>query len=197
MRKLLKICFIYLVMGLFSLAMCESSSGDEVEVTSEGVGAVTATTAGARDMAIEDALRRAVEQAVGAFIDSESMVENYQLLSDRIYSKSTGHVRNYKILREWEEESLFRVKIRATVGTDNLKNDLEAIGLLMQRKHKPRVMVIAVETMEGKNLRVLENLFCNRKLYDWSVPQKGVQGCRCRHGKERYKTGSAYLCPSG
>lgn len=129
-----------------------------MEVTSEGVGAVTVSTASARDVAIEDALRRAVEQVVGTFINSESMVENYQLLSDRIYSKSTGHVKNYKILHELEENSLYRVKIHATVGTDDLKSDLEAIGLLMQRKHKPRVMIIAGETIDKKDLQILENL---------------------------------------
>jgi len=42
----------------------------------------------ARDHAIKDALRKAVEQAVGTFIFSETVVENYEVLSDRIYSKA-------------------------------------------------------------------------------------------------------------
>ncbi len=38
----------------------------------------------ARDHAIKDDLRKAVEQAVGTFISSETVVENYEVLSDRI-----------------------------------------------------------------------------------------------------------------
>jgi len=176
MRRLLKTYFIYLAIGLFSQVICaDVSSGEELEVTSEGVAAVTVSAASARDMAIEDALRRAVEQVVGTFIDSESMVENYQLLSDRIYSQTTGHIKNYKILREWEEGSLFRVKIHATVGTDNLKNDLEAIGLLMQRKHKPRVMVISGETIDDESLQVLESLSVTESVIIEQFLRKGFK----------------------
>ncbi len=155
--------------------MCGVSSGDAVEVTTEGVAVLSSSEASARDVAIEDALRRAVEQAVGTVITSESMTENYELLSDRIYSKATGHVRKYKILRESKDDGLFRVKIHATVGTDRIKDDLEAIGLLMQRKHKPRVMVIAVETIKDKYLRDLGNLSVTESAMIGIFRQKGFK----------------------
>ncbi|MAE13954.1 hypothetical protein CMO92_05305 [Candidatus Woesearchaeota archaeon] len=176
MNKLIKTNLLCLVPGLFFLVMCAAvSSGEELEVTSEGVGAVTVSAASARDMAIEDALRRAVEQVVGTFIDSESMVENMVLLSDTVYSKSRGYVKNYKIIQELEENSLYRIKIHATVGTDGIRGDLEAIGLLMQRKHKPRVMIIAVETIEEKDLQVLENLSVTENSMIRMFQQKGFK----------------------
>ncbi len=42
----------------------------------------------ARDHAIKCALRKVVEKAVGTFISSDTVVENYEVLSDRIYSKA-------------------------------------------------------------------------------------------------------------
>jgi len=48
-----------------------------------------------------------VEQAVRTFISSETVVENYEVLSDRIYSKAEGYVAEYKVLREKEERDLY------------------------------------------------------------------------------------------
>jgi hypothetical protein len=104
----------------------------------------------ARDNALEDALRKAVEQAVGTFVSSETIVENYNLLSDRIYTKSEGYIQNYKIISESLIDNIYKINIEATVVLGNLKNDLTAIGLLMARKHKPRVMIMIAEQNIGQ-----------------------------------------------
>src|SRR3972149_10885828 len=41
----------------------------------------------ARDGAVDDALRKAVEQAVGTMVSAETMVENYQVLKDSVFTK--------------------------------------------------------------------------------------------------------------
>ncbi len=61
----------------------------------------------ARDHAIKYALRKVVEKAVGTFISSETVVENYEVLSDRIYSKAEGYVEEYKVLREKKKGDLY------------------------------------------------------------------------------------------
>ncbi|MEW6616484.1 MAG: flagellar assembly protein T N-terminal domain-containing protein [Thermodesulfobacteriota bacterium] len=120
-------------------------------IKAEGVGAIVNNDkAIARDNAIEDALRKAVEQAVGTLVSSETMVENFQLLSDRIYTKTEGYVQQYKIISEAPAENIYKVTLEATVTLGNLKNDLAAIGLLMARKHKPRVMVLIAEQNIGQ-----------------------------------------------
>jgi hypothetical protein len=99
----------------------------------------------ARDAALEDALRRAVEQAVGTLVESETLVENYDLLSDRIYTRSKGYVQAYDILTEASEETIYRVSIRARVSMHALEEDLDAVGVLMARMEKPRIMVMVGE----------------------------------------------------
>jgi hypothetical protein len=64
-------------------------------VTAEGVGAVFGNDrAIARDQAIQDALRKAVEQAVGTLVSSETMVQNFQTLNDKIYTQTQGYIQS-------------------------------------------------------------------------------------------------------
>ncbi len=96
----------------------------------------------ARDRAIKDALRKAVEQGVGTFISSETVVENYEVLKDRIYSRADGYVSEYRVLREKVEDGLYRVLVRAKVKLGDIKRDLQAIGILIERRGRPRMMVL-------------------------------------------------------
>ncbi len=116
-------------------------------VQAEGVASLAnVEKALARDKALENALRLAVEQAVGTLVESETVVENYQVLSDRIYTNSSGYVSSYEILSERSEDNLYFVKVLANVKTAGLSNDLAGIGLLMTRVEKPRIAVMISET---------------------------------------------------
>jgi hypothetical protein len=115
-----------------------------------GVAAIRQGNVGlARDQSLEDALRKAVEQAVGIFIESEARVQNFRLLSDEIYARTQGYVQRYTVVREQREGSLFRVTVQATIDMGSLENKLDALGLLYRHLKKPRVMVIISEASLG------------------------------------------------
>jgi hypothetical protein len=112
----------------------------------EGVAAIiNGNIAAARDKAIDDALRKAVEQAVGTIVSSETMTENYQAIHDKILTQTAGYVQRYKVLSERPDNNLLRVRIQAEVGKSNLMDDLRALGLLHVLKEKPKVMVLIDE----------------------------------------------------
>jgi len=115
------------------------------EVLAEGVAAFSGSWETARDRAVSDALRNAVEQGVGTWVDSETRVENFQLIADRIYSRARGFVSSYRIIHEERENDLYRVVLRAVVNTDGIREDLEAAGILMADQGRPRVMVVVRE----------------------------------------------------
>lgn len=117
----------------------------ETEILCEGVSAITGRIDTARDQAVSDALRKAVEQGVGAYIDGETQVENFQLISDRIYSRASGFVSSYRVISEEQSGGLYRVVIRAVVDTDGIGDDLSAIGILLSEQGRPRVMVVVRE----------------------------------------------------
>jgi hypothetical protein len=134
-----------LFLALFLSVVLSLFAQDTKQITADGVATIGSDPAAARDKAIEDALRRAVEQAVGSMVESETAVENYQLLSDRIYSRSSGYVKNYNVVSEKQEGGLLRVTISADVSSGDLNNDLAGIGLLQRRMKYPRVVVSIIE----------------------------------------------------
>ncbi|MCX7959653.1 MAG: flagellar assembly protein T N-terminal domain-containing protein, partial [Deltaproteobacteria bacterium] len=104
----------------------------------------------ARDKAIEDALRRAVEQVVGTMVTSESKAKDFQLLEDSIYTHSKGYVESYKIVSEKVEDNVYIVDIQADVSTGKIEGKLKAIGIALSRKGKPRVMFLISEQNVGQ-----------------------------------------------
>ena len=106
----------------------------------------------ARDAAIEDAQKRAVEQAIGILIDSQTQVENYQLISDKILSQTKGYITRYNVTGETRDGALLRVRITAEVSLGKLTNDLSAIGILIGQMHKPRTMIMIAEQNIGQNV---------------------------------------------
>ncbi|HBO84001.1 MAG TPA: hypothetical protein DD641_03325 [Deltaproteobacteria bacterium] len=92
---------MWLVPGVMLFSCSIASAQDVQTVTAKGVAAIEqGNTAIARDIALQDALRNAVEQAVGTMIDSETLVESYQVLRDSVYSKSSGYIQKYTMLKE-------------------------------------------------------------------------------------------------
>lgn len=136
------------VFALLLLAPLYAHAGEII--IAEGVAAVIGgNTAVARDKAIDDALRKAVEQTVGAVISSDTMSENYKVIHDKILAQTAGYVENYKVLSERTEGDIFRVRVQAEIGRANLMDDLRALGLLHILKEKPKVMVLIDEQVGG------------------------------------------------
>jgi hypothetical protein len=128
-----------------------SPAQESKTVTAEGVAVITGGNVDiARDAAIQDAQTRAVEQAIGTLIDSQTQVENYQVISDKILSQIKGYIKRYNIVNEAREENLLRVTITAEVSLGQLNDDLSAIGILMGQMHKPRTMTLVAEQNIGQ-----------------------------------------------
>jgi hypothetical protein len=119
-------------------------------ITADGFAAITGgNTVIARDKAVDDALRKAVEQAVGTMVSSDTMTESYKVIHDKILARTSGYIEKYKILSEKPEGDLYRVRIQAEVGRADLTSDLSALGLLHVMVEKPKVMVIIDEKVGG------------------------------------------------
>ena len=146
LAKLSLFLFLFIAASALPLIAQETKT-----VTAEGVAVIQGTARDiARDAALEDAQKRAVEQAIGILIDSQTQVENYQLISDKILSQTKGYIKRYSIAGEIVDGSLLRVRINAEVALGQLTDDLTAIGILLGQMHKPRTIAMIVEQNIGR-----------------------------------------------
>lgn len=111
-----------------------------------------------RTSALNDAKRNAVEQGIGVIVASETLVRNAILVSDKIYSKANGFVKNYKELdSKIEADGNYVITIEAEVTDilDEIIKDQIALDLLLQWLNKPRFMVIIDENFLGDKTSII------------------------------------------
>jgi len=84
----------------------------------------------AYDEALRDAKRQAVEKAVGCFVSSETVVENYSVIRDRIVSKSQGVIKEVRKVVNGgvQPDGFYHVWIKAEVYTVPLRNALQELS---------------------------------------------------------------------
>jgi hypothetical protein len=140
-----------LLAAMFVLSPLTWAQGDEVRtVTAEGVGAILAgDVASARDRAIKDAQRNAVELTVGVLIDAETINHNYTIIKDEIYARSAGYVQDHKILDEWQEAGLLRIIIQARVTAAPLQRDLDRV---IEGVDRPRILFMVSQQDMGEKI---------------------------------------------
>lgn len=151
-RKKILLIFSALILLIPFFQVSGTLAGDDIPITLEAIG--TASVAGpnipaARDGAIADALRKAVEQAVGMVVSSETVVESFEVLRDTVYTNAAGYVKSYDVLDESRSGSVYQVRVRAVVSTAGLEGDLDAMGLLQRKAERPRVLFMISEKMPG------------------------------------------------
>lgn len=109
-------------------------------------GIIGGNVANARDKATQDALRQAVEQAMGAMVFSETMTENAAIVSDKISSQTSGYIQSFDVIKSGKyDQEMFTVTVRAIAKIGHLENDLAALGLLIEQVKSPRITVLMRE----------------------------------------------------
>jgi hypothetical protein len=99
----------------------------------------------AKDAALLDAFRKAVERGVGTMIASDTLMENYRIVEDRIFTKARGYVKNWDVLSEYSLGDRYKMDVRCEVSSESIEEDLIALNILQQAKRKPRIMVVMSE----------------------------------------------------
>lgn len=128
------------------LSLCLISPAAAQEVTVTGMGAD-------KDAAIRDASRLAVEQVVGTFIDSRTLMHDLIIQMDDVYKKSHGFVKKIQVLREERlNTSAYRVTARIDVDTNPNGKLVDELTMLM-RLNDPRITVIVFDGANGSASR--------------------------------------------
>ena len=102
-------------------------NADSIEVIATGIGQDS-------DRALKNALRAAIEQAVGTLVDSETLAQNDEVVNDQILSYSAGFVGSHKVIGEPKSrDGLVTIKIQALVKRTQLTERLKAANIHVKK----------------------------------------------------------------
>jgi hypothetical protein len=118
-------------------------------VTVTGIAAIQNNNLGlAKDEALKDAKRVAVQEVLGSLVSARSDVVNFQLVKQTVTSKSDGMIETFSILSSAAVSPVeYRVQIKAKVSEALINKTIEEV---VNSQGKPRMMVLIDESYEGK-----------------------------------------------
>lgn len=103
-----------------------------------------------------DAQRQAVEKAVGVYVESNTLVENYLLIEDRVLSKTKGLIKQIHEQSEPRlgEDGLMHMQIKAEVYISEVKTALQSLSkerkLSLIKEHGNPTISVAVIVRDAK-----------------------------------------------
>ena len=136
------VCFL-----VFGCGICSAS----IQATGQG------TTERA---ALHSAMRSAIEQELGAHLNSKILVQNSQLINMEIATDSEGFISSYEIISKRIENGVYVVEILAEVNSSavetRLMTKLQKKAIVENNSDSPRVAVVTYDS-RGNSYREVEN----------------------------------------
>lgn len=184
MKTIIKNIQLIVITIFISFSWSETSFSQQPTQTVIAKGVATVFNedkALARDQAIDDALRKAVEQTLGTFVQASTLVQNFMLVEDNIMSWTNGYVRSHRIINEgFADATTYEVTIEAVVELANLKNDWESVQNLLTRMGNPRLMFMIDEQNIGQVSNWSDYLSVDMNVTETALLDKFIQnGFEC------------------
>ena len=148
--SLYKIFWATLILYLVLDPLCPPAQAQEKQLDRPLVASGTSPmleqdSADARKLALEEALRAAVEQSLGWLLPAERIVRYYPLLLNRILNEPMRYVQDYQIIHEGVILGRYRVTVQTTLYNEGLVRDLRRLGLFLAFSERPRVTILVAE----------------------------------------------------
>lgn len=126
----------------------DKPEGNDGWVTVTGIATIQNGNLGlAKDEALKDAKRVAVQEVLGSVVSARADVKNFELVRNTVTSKSEGMIENFEILSSTAASDVeYQVKIKAKVSTTLINQTIEEV---VSSQGKPRMMVILEEKFNG------------------------------------------------
>ena len=167
---------LFHLLGLLAWTLLTTvpAQASQIQLEAEGSAAITHSRQQARQDAVGDAQRNAVAEALGVLLTSETVVENFVLLQDKILTRVEGYVRDYQILNESFTSNACTVRIRATVEEMALADDVAALARILPRLNYPTVAISLQEQSLSATANPMPlNLLAARQTIEADLRGKG------------------------
>lgn len=164
---------VALVGALFVSAASATAMAEDkiIVITGQAAGA----DLNAAEQAKQDALRKAVEQACGTFLNTQTKVKNYEATYDKIMTLAAGFVTEYEVIERRVEGGISHCKVRAHVSTVSFEREWAAMLHTLEVEGNPRCVVVVVEDNNTDDLTPPKTDGVAQSVLEKFFLDKGVQ----------------------
>ena len=186
---------VVLLAGLHPLAWAEADDHPTLTVVAEGLSDANfyKDRRVAYDEALKDAKRQVLDKAVGAFVDSRTRIENYQLISDTLETRYQGFIKRLVKVVDGgpQADGFYHVWIKAEVYTEPLAKSMAKFTKAERRRliraHGNPTFAVKIDVISDENDRIIqrcdvcETEIADRmtrfgfKLVDWDWAQEQIR----------------------
>jgi len=118
-----KVFFLSIVLVLFTCLNISFAKESQIEtVTVKGFGE-------SKQEAVQDGLRSALMQIVGTYMSSKTVVQNYDLIEDKILTYSSGFIEGHKVLSTKRDKDLFVAELSVRVKKGKLAKKVKSLNI--------------------------------------------------------------------
>ena len=106
-----------------------------------------------------NAARNALEQVIGTFISTESIIKNDKLIKDEVLAHSAGFLKEMTVLgTDRTQDGLMQVKIKAVVVSSKLKTRIDALRITDRSVNGENLFTEAFSKidLQKRNLKLLD-----------------------------------------
>jgi len=143
----------------------------------ENIKTVVVTGSGLTEQdALKDLSRVAVEQVVGIYVLSNTIVKNYQVIKDNIYTHSNGFVKSFKVINKTKESGIYKIEAIVDVEVGNLTSTLKKINITTKEVGTNELKIASLSKLDFSQdfKKVIEEVIFNpikfnKKIYDINI----------------------------
>lgn len=120
----------------------------EAQQTAAGIGTIVKQNqATARAQAINDALRKALEQALLTTLEPFELMENAQALENALYARTLTYIRSYRVLWEYPDlqQRVYRVGIEANLALGEIDKTIQTLQFSQSETGTGHLLVLIME----------------------------------------------------
>jgi hypothetical protein len=107
-------------------------------------------SAAARQDAISNGLKVAVDAAVVELLSPEGLVGHFQIINQAIQEGTADFIQGYKVLGEYQSGEKYRAVVEATISIEAISSKLASVSIAVGQRELPKVLFfISQQNSEG------------------------------------------------
>lgn len=102
------------------------------------------------EMAVQNASKTAIQQVVGMYVVSDTVMENRELIKDQVLSQSNGYIKSFDVLtKSKDEDGLFSIEAAVEVEVGKLTNKLGELNIAVKDVGTEEFVAISLDKFDS------------------------------------------------